>query len=229
MLDNICTLKIDKLVINYKEYENTNILKEFIDKIIFHFEDIKDYFNVKYNSLELTLYSKTDFDEFVANTTSQYGTKENIPSWLVGFSINQSVHIVIPTQDRLEYMTKVAIHELVHLLSYKIDHKEKRVKLLDEGIACFLSHQMSEKRFETIIQDYNKNSLHKIADFCIYNGNEFGKLNGYAYSYVIMEFINLKFGKEKILYWLKYPEEFLKIVPTIEEDFSKYLINKINK
>lgn len=229
MLDNICTLKRDKLVINYKEYEETNILKDFIDKIVYNFQYIKDYFNVEYDSLELTLYSKTDFDEFVANTTSQYGAKENIPSWLVGFSINQGVHIVIPTADRLEYMTKVAIHELVHLLSSKIEHKEKRVKLLDEGIACFLSHQMSEKRFETIIQDYNPDNLHKIKDFCIYNGNEFGKLNGYAYSYVIMEFLNLQFGKEKILYWLKYPEEFLKNVPVIENDFREYLINKINK
>lgn len=229
MSNNICTLKRDKLVINYKEYGNTDILKEFIDRIVYHFEDIKNYFNVEYDSLELTLYSKTDFDEFVANTTSQYGAKGNIPSWLVGFSINQGVHIVIPTADRLEYMTKVAIHELVHLLSYKIEHKEKRVKLLDEGIACFLSHQMSEKRFETIIQDYKQDNLHKIEDFCIYNGNEFGKLNGYAYSYVIMEFLNLQFGKEKILYWLQYPEEFLKIVPTIENDFREYLINKINK
>lgn len=229
MLDNICTLKRDKLIINYKEHENTDILKEFIDRIVYHFEDIKDYFNVEYDSLELTLYSKIDFDEFVANITSQYGAKENIPSWLVGFSINQGVHIVIPTTDRLEYMTKVAIHEIVHLLSYKIEHKEKRVKLLDEGIACFLANQMSEKRFETIIQDYTKDNLHKIEDFCIYNGNEFGKLNGYAYSYVIMEFLNLQFGKEKILYWLQYPEEFLKIVPTIETGFRKYLIDKINK
>ena len=88
---------------------------------------------------------------------------------------------------------------------------------------------MIEKRFETIIQDYNQDNLHKIKDFCIYNGNEFGKLNGYAYSYVIIEFLNLKFGKGKILYWLKYPEEFLKIVPTIETDFREYLINKFNK
>lgn len=229
MLDNIRTLRKGKLIVNYKNYEDSNILREFIDKIAYKFEDIKDYFSVEYDSLELTLYSKTDFDEFVANTTSQYGTKDNIPNWLVGFSINKGIHIVIPTADRLEYMAKVAIHELVHLLSYKIEHKEKRVKLLDEGIACFLANQMSEKRFKTIIQDYNQNNLHKIEDFCIYNGNEFGKLNGYAYSYVIMEFLNLKFGKEKILYWLKYPEEFIKVVPTIETNFRGYLINKITK
>ena len=227
MLDNICILKKDKLIIKYRSCENTTFIETFIDKIFYNFINIKDFFNVEYDFLELTLHSKSDFDEFVANTTSQYGTKANIPSWLVGFTINQGVHIVIPTIDRLEYMTKVAIHELVHLLSYKIGHKEKRVKLLDEGIACFLSHQMSEKRFETIIQDYNQDSLHKIEDFCIHNGNEFAKLNGYAYSYVIMEFLNLKFGKEKILYWLKYPDKFLKIVPTIEEDFREYLINKL--
>lgn len=229
MSNNIWTLKKDKLIIYYKETDNTDILKSFIEKIISRFEDIKDYFNVEYDLLELTLHSKPDFDEFVASTTSQYGSKENIPNWLVGFSINQGVHIVIPREDKLEYMTKVAIHELTHLLSYKIEHKEKRVKLLDEGIATFLANQMSDKRFETIVDDYNSGNLHKIEDFCIYNGNEFGKLNGYAYSYVIMEFLNKKYGKEKILYWLKYPEDFLRIVPKIELEFKEYLINKINK
>lgn len=229
MSNNISKIKRGKLIINYNNYENTDLINTFINKIVTHFENIKDYFEVEYDSLELTLYSKIDFDEFVANTTSQFGSKGNIPNWLVGFSVEQGVHIVIPTPDKLDYMTKVAIHELVHLLSYKIQHKEKRVKLLDEGIACFLANQMSEKKFETIIQDYRQNTLHKIVDFCIYNGNEFGKLNGYAYSYVIMEFLNLQFGKEKIIYWLKYPEEFIKIVPTIEVDFRKYLADRINK
>ena len=223
MSNNICALKKDKLLIYYKESDNTDMLKAFIEKIVDRFDDIKDYFNVKYDFLELTLHSKPDFDEFVASTTSQYGSKENIPNWLVGFSVNQGVHIVIPTEDKIEYMTKVAIHELTHLLSYKIEHKEKRVKLLDEGIATFLANQMSDKRFETIVEDFNNGNLHKIEDFCIYNGNEFGKLNGYAYSYVIMEFLNQKFGKEKILYWLKYPEDFLKIVPQIELEFKQYL------
>ena len=94
---NICTLKKDKLIIYYKGTDYTDILKVFINKIGCRFEDIKDYFNVEYDLLELTLHSKPDFDEFVASTTSQYGSKENIPNWLVGFSINQGVHIVIPT------------------------------------------------------------------------------------------------------------------------------------
>lgn len=229
MTNNIRSIKINKLVFNYNTIYNNDIINKFIDKIVSQFQNIEEFFNVEYTSLQLTLYSKPEFNEFVANATSQYGNKDNIPDWLVAFSINQGVYIVIPTQDKLEYMTKVAIHELVHLLSYKIEHKQKRVKLLDEGIACFLANQMSEKRFETIIQDYKQNSLNKIQDFCIYNGNEFTKLNGYAYSYIIMEFLNMKFEKEKILYWLQYPEDFLKFVPTIEADFRKYLIDKINK
>ena len=229
MSNNMCALKNDKLIIYYKESDNTDTLKAFIDKISSRFEDIKDYFGVEYNFLELTLCSKSEFDEFVVSTASMYGSKEDVPNWLVGFSINQGVHVVIPREDKLEYMTKVAIHELTHLLSYKIEHKEKRVKLLDEGIATFLANQMSYKRFETIVEDYNNGNLHKIEDFCIYNGNEFGKLNGYAYSYVIMEFLNQKFGKERIVYWLKYPKEFLKMVPQIELEFKEYLKNKINK
>lgn len=159
----------------------------------------ENYFKVDFNLAEVTLHSKENFDEFVASHTSQFGN-----------------------------MVKVTIHELVHFLAYKIPHKEKRVKLLDEGIACFLAGQMSSKRFDSIKQDYFNNALHKISDFCIYNGNEFGKLNGYAYSYYIMDFLNEQFGKEKIIHWLKYPEEFLNLAPNIENEFRQFLISKIN-
>lgn len=223
------TLIKSKLLITYPITVNISLINIFIDKIISMFGNIENYFDVEYDYLKLNLYTKTDFNKFVAQTTLQYGDENSIPEWLVGFSVDENVNLVIPSMDRIEYMTKVAIHELVHLLSYKIPHKEKRVKLLDEGIACFLSNQMSEKRFLTIVDDYKQNSLHKIEDFCIYNGNEFGKLNGYAYSYMIMEFLNIQFGKRKIIYWLKYPEDFLKIVPTLETDFRQYLIDKINK
>ncbi len=223
------TVVKNKLSVTYPASEDTSLINMFIDKIISMFGNIQNYFDVEYDYLNLNLYSKTNFNKFVAQTTTQYGDKNNVPEWLVGFSVNESVSIIIPCIEKLEYMAKVAIHELVHLLSYKIQHKEKRVKLLDEGIACFLSNQMSEKRFLTIVDDYKQNSLRKIEDFCIYNGNEFGKINGYAYSYMIMEFLNMRFGKEKIIYWLKYPEDFLKIVPTLETDFRKYLIDRINK
>lgn len=223
------TVVKNKLSITYPIQEDASLINMFIDKTISMFGNIENYFDVEYDYLKLNLYNKKDFNKFVAQTTLQYGDENSIPEWLVGFSVNESVNIVIPSIDRLEYMTKVAIHELVHLLSYKIQHKEKRVKLLDEGIACFLSNQMSEKRFLTIVEDYKQNSLRKIEDFCIYNGNEFGKLNGYAYSYMIMEFLNIQFGKEKIIYWLKYPEDFFNIVHEIETDFRQYLIDKINK
>lgn len=222
------SIKKDNLLFYYEESADISIIHEIIYKVATKFNGVEDYFKVDFNLAEVTLHSKENFDEFVASTTSQFGNKDNIPSWLVGFSVNEGVHIVIPTRDKIDYMVKVTIHELVHFLAYKIPHKEKRVKLLDEGIACFLAGQMSDKRLESIKQDYFNNTLHKISDFCIYNGNEFGKLNGYAYSYFIMEFLNMQFGKEKILHWLKYPEEFLNIVPSIENGFRQFLINKIN-
>lgn len=221
-------LKKDKLIFHYAESEDIEIIHEIIDKVASSFSDVENYFKVDFNLAEVTLYSKENFDEFVAGTTSQFGNKDNIPSWLVGFSINQGVHIVVPTRDKIDYMVKVTTHELVHFLAYKVPHKEKRVKALDEGIACFLAGQMSAKRFESIKQDYSNNTLHKISDFCIYNGNEFGKLNGYAYSYFIMEFLNAQFGKEKIIHWLKHPDEFLNLVPNIENEFREFLISKIN-
>lgn len=221
-------LKKGKLIFYFSESADIAIIHKIIDKVVASFSTIENYFKVDFNLAEVTLHSKENFDEFVASHTSQFGNKDNIPSWLVGFSINEGVHIVVPAQDKIDYMVKVTIHELVHFLAYKIPHKEKRVKLLDEGIACFLAGQMSAKRFDSIKQDYFNNALHKISDFCIYNGNEFGKLNGYAYSYYMMDFLNEQFGKEKIIHWLKYPEEFLNLVPNIENEFRQFLISKIN-
>ena len=58
------------------------------------FGNIENYFDVEYDFLKLNLYSKTNFKKFVAQTTTQYGDEKNIPEWLVGFSVNESVNIV---------------------------------------------------------------------------------------------------------------------------------------
>ena len=226
---DMIVIKKDKFVISYLNNCNLELTNKFIESMMLSFKDVHNFFNINYDNVEIILYTKEDFNKFIAKTTPEYGCEENIPNWLVGFSVDYKIHLVVPTEGTLEYMTKVATHEFVHYIAEQIPHTNYRVKLLDEGIACFLAHQMSDKTFQTIVQDCTNNSLHSIMDFCIYDGNEFARLNGYAYSYVIMEFLIDKFGKEKILYWLQNPDNFLNAINTLEEDFKKFLTQKINE
>lgn len=78
MTNNIRSIKINKLVFNYNTIYNSDIINKFIDKIVSQFQYIEEFFNVEYSSLQLTLYSKPEFNEFVANATSLYGNKDNI-------------------------------------------------------------------------------------------------------------------------------------------------------
>lgn len=107
-------LKKSKLIFYFSESANIAIIHKIIDKVVSSFSTFENYFKVDFNLAEVTLHSKENFDEFVASHTSQFGNKDNIPSWLVGFSINEGVHIVVPAQDKIDYMVRVTIHELVH-------------------------------------------------------------------------------------------------------------------
>lgn len=124
-------------------------------------------------------------------------------------------------------MIQITMHELVHLLTFKLDISVLPPKLLTEGIATYLSNQMNDAKFNKIVQDYTNNSLKKISDFIIYNGNEFANLNGYAYSYFVFSFLNKVYSKEKIMYYLKNPDRFINDVPNLEQGFNEYIVQTI--
>ena len=217
------------VIFTYTENVDVNLLKKLAERVANNLYKVKDFFKEKVMGLELTVCTKTELNKIVANSTNTYGDENNIPNWVTGFSINGKVYVALLSEKNLDYTSKVAIHELVHLLSDKIEHKAKRPKLLQEGLATYLSNQMSDNRQKTIIDDYIENKLHKLDEYLNCNGLEFANLNGYTYSYYAMEYCFAKYGKEKILHWLEYPEEFEEIVYDIKDEFEEHLIERLIK
>lgn len=166
--------KYEKLIIKCDSIINKEIFDLFCEKVSNNFNDINNWFNVKYDELSLTLVSKYEMDLIVKEKSLQYKNID-IPSWLDGFSNFEEAWVVIPKAENFDETCKVALHELTHLVSYKLSTSQKRIKLLDEGIAIFLSNQYEGKRYTPWVNAYLKNELPKVSDFCTYDGIEFSK------------------------------------------------------
>lgn len=195
------------------------LAKRAVDK----FANVREFFKEYACELKVNVCTKQELNKIVATNTTVYGDENNVPEWVVGFCVNQKVYIAMLTEKDIEYLSKVAVHELVHLLSDRIEHKEKRPKLLQEGLAVYLSGQMSSNRFKSIVKDYENNKLHKISEYLNCNGLEFANINGYNYSYFAMEYFLNKYGKEKVLYWLGHPGEFVNVINNLDDEFYKYI------
>lgn len=218
--------KYAKLIINCEEELDIDLFNCFCSNIEKNFLDIETFFNIEHGQLELTLVSKNNLDNIVKNVSIQYKNKD-VPYWLVGFSTFKKVWVIIPDTKNVEELSKVALHELVHLISYKLNTKNKRLKLLDEGLAVFLSKQYEGKHYTPWINSYFKNTLPHISDFCTYDGIEFANKKGYYYSYCIVDFLINSYGKDTFLKWLQNPNEFIKEIQKLDEAFERHILNEI--
>ena len=216
-------------VIFYYELSNIkeNIINNFFSIFERNFINVSNFFDLNYiEKIPIHIVTKTELDIFVKNTSSQYRNCD-IPKWLDGFSTPKNIYILLPHLDNVEEMVKVALHETVHFIIYQMNLKQPPLKVLDEGLAIYLSQQNSKKAFNLIVNEYLSNKLRNLSDFCIYNSVEFAQLRGYQYSYYIAEFLILTYGKSIYISWLKNPDNFLNELPIFNVAFKKYLTEKI--
>ena len=52
-----------------------------------------------------------------------------------GFTNEECIHLVYPEKENINEVVKTALHEIVHLLSYKLSVEGKRTILLEEGLS----------------------------------------------------------------------------------------------
>ena len=216
----------NKLLIKCDEIIDENIFNIFCDKILNEFYEIDTWFNIEHEKLILNVVSKENLDIIVKNISEQYKNIE-VPKWLVGFSNSEEVWVTIPNDETIEELYKVALHELTHLISYRLDMTNKRLKLLDEGLAVYLAKQYEDKIYSIWIDAYLNNKLPQLKDFCTYDGIEYSKKKGYIFSYLIIDFLIKKYGKETFLSWLQNPQKFMERIDEINESYNKYIIEKI--
>lgn len=214
------------LTIKCDENIEEELFEVFFEGVINELKKIKDWFEVEYDSLVLSIVSKENMNKIVKNKSVQYKNID-VPDWLVGFSNVEEVWVVVPNRENLDELCKVALHELVHLLSYKLDISQRRLKLLDEGIAVYLSNQYEGKIYTPWVNAYLKNKLPKVSDFCVYDGMKFAETGGYRYCHLIIEFLLEHYGKDMFLNWLQKPTEFEKHLEKINTLYDEYIKIKI--
>jgi hypothetical protein len=210
----------NNLIIKSNAHLNDELQTKLLTELNTNLDVINTFFNVQTN-IVLNIVDKETLDNIVGEVSTQF-EKGNIPKWVDGFSTYDEIYIVTPNENTIDEIIQVATHEIVHLLSYKLDRSKKRLKLLDEGIAVYLSKQIPDIAFTN--RYFQSSKL--ILDFCTYDTIEFAKLKGYQYSYFIVEFLLNKYGKEQFLYWIQNSDKFLENITQIEIDFNNYYEEK---
>lgn len=215
---------INKVTFYYEPLNNEeSVLSNFFSIFERDFSNINTFFDIKCTPpIPIHIVTKTELDTFVKNTNSQYKNCD-VPKWLEGFSTSKSIHILTPNSDNINEMAKVAIHETVHFIIYQMGLQQPPLKVLDEGLAIYLSQQNNKNAFNLIVNEYLANRLRNLSDFCIYDGMKFAQLKGYQYSYYIAEFLILNYTKNDYINWLKNPEYFLKQLPSFDIKFREHI------
>lgn len=219
--------KIDNIEIKiYSLQPNIETINKFADIIVqlYQKKDITNYFQFSHKIiLPIFLEEKKDLDQYILKISSSY--KEKVPNWVIGFTNESCIHMMLPTQEHLEYDACIAIHELVHLLSYQLEVKGERIKLLEEGLATYIAGQMTQGQFDKIIEDYNRSHLLSIRDLLQLNSTNFGENKGYYYAFFFIKFLKNTYGKEKIKYYIVNPQKFYKDIDWLEKQFKDFLIS----
>lgn len=215
-----------KYLIICNNFIENNLFISFCDKFHSEFHLIDEFFHIDYPQLMINLVTKPQID-IIAKTKGTSYKNVDVPASLNGFSTFQEVYVVQPNENNLYDAYKTALHEVVHLISYHLSTQKKRIKLLDEGIAIYLSNQYEGHTFSPWVNAYLKNTLPNLSDFCTYDSLQFGKNGGYRYSYCIVEYLINSYGKEQYLEWLQDSDSFLKESDKIGYEFHQYIIKKI--
>lgn len=134
-----------------------------------------------------------------------------------------------PPGSDFNNVVNTAVHEFVHIVVNKINRNTPR--WLNEGIACFEAKDNSEKWIrETVKNGLINGEIPAFKDLDTGEDFEtFFKLNGYQYSYTIIESIIGEFGYKKLCELIKTPNNFVEIFNFSEDEVEKRWIEYINK
>lgn len=145
------------------------------------------------------------------------------PSWYIGDSHNGNIMMVSPytivkghTHDSI---LKATLHEFVHSIVYQANPELSY--FWDNGLATYLSEQKPE---ENEIKSMTVPSLN---DMHTDNGLKFGNMGGYAFSYNYIEYLDKKYGWDKVMDYASgngsYEEIFNRSEEDIYADWCQYL------
>lgn len=128
----------------------------------------------------------------------------NSPAWAVGFAGNGKVQIVSPANPgpahTYESLMLAAVHEFTHLIVR--GHNSGKIPIwLNEGIACFEAKNITDIQYG-VGKWVRDGRVPTFADL----EEKFSALNGYQYSYTIVEFLVEEYSYEILVELIINPD-----------------------
>ncbi|MBK1813287.1 hypothetical protein JHL18_21935 [Clostridium sp. YIM B02505] len=205
---------------------------ECIGKVIDSLE--KNYSRITIN-LEQKLENKLII-EIYSNLKSLHNALglQDAPTWIRGGLGAGKIIIASPLNpppgSNFHNVVNTAIHEFVHILVNKINSNTPR--WLNEGIACYEAKDNSESWIrQTVSEGLSNGNIPTFKDLDTGEDFEaFFALDGYQYSYTMVEAIVNLFGYDKLRKLVKAPNKIDEVLHISETDLYKKYVDfiKIN-
>lgn len=139
------------------------------------------------------------------------------PSWFIGDSENGDILMVSPntavkghTHDSILNAT---LHELVHSIVFQIN--DDLSYFWDNGLATYLANQRPSQ------EDLRSFSVPSMEDMKTENGLKFGNMGGYAFAYNYIEFLDKKYGWDKVMAFASGAGTYEQIFKKTEADIYR--------
>lgn len=149
------------------------------------------------------------------------------PDWVVGAAAVNELKMVSPLNPgkvhTYESLMQAIVHELVHAAVLNVREQKGLLglpKWLNEGYAFYEADQINEEMRKAVKLTSQKNASPSWVQLDRASTAEFGEMNGYAYSATIIEFLVGKYGFEKLVKFIKQPEDIESIYGTTKEDLE---------
>ncbi|GKU25051.1 peptidase MA family metallohydrolase [Clostridium folliculivorans] len=153
---------------------------------------------------------------------------QDAPTWIRGGLGAGKIIIASPLNpppgSNFDNVVNTAIHEFVHILVNKINNNTPR--WLNEGIACYEAKDNNESWIRQTVSEGLSNG--KIPTFKDLDTGEdfetFFALNGYQYSYTMVEAIINLFGYDKLRRFVRSPNKFDEVLNISKTNlYMKYI------
>jgi len=214
------------------QFENENFTFHSLDKDKECIEDmakvLDESFDTITSNLGVTLKEKTKIVIYpnIKSFHNNIGT-QNAGDWLVGTAWRNEIYIVSPlnpgTEHTYDTLMKAAVHEFVHVVQYNIYQYNYPYRWMNDGLATYLADQVpSSTVMKTMIDggqiptlsDTNKNFL---------------EVEGYAFSYTVVEYLVKEYGYETIVEMIKSYKNIETILGKSLDEFEKDWINYLKE
>lgn len=213
----------DNFEVFYDKNNSLDVIyaKSIIKELDNNYDRILDFFSLKDDSLsKFKIYLYSSYDEFRMSVFKEIAFDVDDMGGAGGYTLGPNKLYLMYENNK--YITKTAVHEFVHCITYNFNYSDMIPNWLFEGLAMYLSQDK-----DRYIDSYKEFAEVGLPSY--YKLNDYS--NRYIYGYSLVEYIDKEFGRDKLLELLKN-SDIEKVLKVSEENFREgwrfYISQKVN-